>query len=87
MAVHLPRRIKLGLGPWISVRVVNVREMRLAAECRPDHVTPDGLWDDSDDAHPRILILRRLTRAQSLEVYFHELQHAVADVSYWVRHA
>jgi hypothetical protein len=79
--------MSLGLGPTIKVVRVGVREMRKEAECKPHHVTPDGLWDDSDDMHPRILVLARLPRAQALEVYFHELQHALADVSYWVRHA
>ncbi len=84
MAQQLPRRVSLGMGPSIKVVRVGVREMREAAGCKPAHLTPDGLWDDEA---PRILILSRLTRAQSLEVYFHELQHALADVSYWVRHA
>lgn len=84
---QIPRRVRLGLGPVITVQRVSVREMRTAAECKAAHLTPDGLWDDAAGERPRILILARLTRAQALEVYFHELQHALADVSYWVRHA
>jgi len=83
MATQLPETVSLGLGPTIKIVRVGVREMRKAAKCERQHVTPKGLWDDDGN---RILVLKDLKRRDLLEVYFHELTHAVTDVSWWALH-
>lgn len=84
MAAQLPETVSLGLGPTIKVVRVSVRAMRKASGCERRDGTPDGLWDGDGE---RILVLDNLPKRRALEVYFHELTHAVADVGYWVRHA
>lgn len=81
----LPRRVNLGLGPKITVERASGKVLREVCGCGPDDCTPDGAWVDADPDKPKILIRTRIPKAKALEVYFHELQHALADISYWVR--
>ncbi len=80
---ELPASVSLGLGSTITVVRLGVRAMRAASKCERKDATPDGLWDAVGD---RILVLDSLTKRRALEVYFHELTHALVDVSNWVLH-
>lgn len=73
---RLPRRVNLGRGYSVAVRLVSKAE--LAVVLNEDEGASAGAWDADKDT---IYIRRDLTAKQRWETYWHELVHAIHDIA------
>lgn len=82
MSLRLPKKVDFGIAV-IHIQQVAVKEMREAADCEEDEITPDGCWVAEDDT---IYILKKLPLKKKRTVLFHEMIHAAVDNEYWMKH-
>ncbi len=75
-SIRLPRRVNLGRGYLLAVRLVSKAE--LAVILNEDEGASAGAWDVDKDT---IYIRRDLSAKQRWETYWHELVHAIHDIA------
>ena len=75
-SIRLPRRVNLGRGYSLAVRLVSKAE--LAVILNEDEGASAGAWDVDKDT---IYIRRDLSAKQRWETYWHELVHAIHDIA------
>ena len=73
---RLPRRVNLGRGYSIAIRLVGKAE--LAVVLNEDEGASAGAWDVDTST---IYVRRDLTSKQRWETYWHELVHAIHDIA------
>ena len=73
---RLPRRVNLGRGYSVAVRLVSKAD--LAVILNEDEDASAGAWDADQNT---IFIRRDLTAKQRWETYWHELVHAIHDIA------
>jgi hypothetical protein len=73
---RLPRRVNLGRGYSVAVRLVSKAD--LAVILNEDEDASAGAWDADQNT---IFIRRDLTVKQRWETYWHELVHAIHDIA------
>lgn len=88
MTHRLPRRLHLGKGYTVEIVLASQAVLREVCEAE-DHEHLDGVWDsllgDGGKVAGRIYVYDKLPLSQKWETYWHELAHAVTDISAWDR--
>src|SRR3990167_4558778 len=87
---RIPRRVWIGKGYWIAVSLISKSKMNEILEDTSNERT-DGFWlstlgelrsnKDSSVKAGTIYIYSRLDNTEKWETYWHEMLHALVDIS------
>lgn len=75
---RLPRRVPLGLGNTVKVVLVTKAQLKEIIDDDDPENEYDGYWDVENLT---IYINRNIKTAERIKTYWHELVHAVHDLS------